>query len=70
MNNMLALLTSLKANPMQFLMSKGINVPQNINSPEGIIQHLLNTGQISQQQLNNVMNMKNDPRIKQMFNMK
>ena len=69
MNNMLALLASLKSNPMQFLNARGVNIPQNINTPDGIIQHLLNTGQISQQQLNNIVNLRNNPQIKNMFGM-
>ena len=36
-------------NPIQFLQRAGFNVPQNLNSPNDIIQHLMNSGQISQQ---------------------
>ena len=67
MNNALGLLASLKSNPFKFFNAMGLNIPQNINTPEGIIQHLLNTGQVSQQQINHVMSMKNDPRVKQLF---
>ena len=47
-------------NPMQML-NQRFNIPQNINmsNPNDIIQHLLNTGQVTQEQLNNVMNMRN-----------
>lgn len=46
-------LQNLKQNPMQFLMQKKFNIPQNIsNDPNAIIQHLMNTGQVSQQQYN------------------
>jgi hypothetical protein len=51
-NNLLNQLNSLKANPIQFLMQNKFNVPQNLNSPNDVIQHLLNTGQINQTQLN------------------
>lgn len=67
MNNALGLLASLKSNPVKFFNAMGVNVPQNINTPEGIIQHLLNTGQVSQQQVNKVMNLRNNPQIKNLF---
>ena len=50
MNNMLQMLQMLQQNPLQILQSRGFNVPQNLNDPNAIIQHLMNTGQISQQQ--------------------
>lgn len=50
--NPLQMLNQLKSNPMGMLKQAGFNVPDNINSPQGIIQHLMNSGQISQQQLN------------------
>ena len=50
----------LKSNPMQ-LLSRRFNIPQNLDlsNPNDIIQHLLNTGQVSQSQVNNAMKMKN-----------
>jgi len=57
-NQMLTMLQQLRSNPMQIL-SKRFNLPQNLpNNPQDIIQHLLNTGQISQAQVNNAMQMK------------
>lgn len=53
MNNMLQMLQMLQQNPLQILQSRGFNVPQNLNDPNAIIQHLMNTGQISQQQYQN-----------------
>ena len=51
MNN---LLQQLKANPMQFLMQRRMNLPQGIsmNDPNAILNHLVQTGQVSQQQIN------------------
>lgn len=48
-----------KQNPMQML-SKRFNIPQDINvhDPNSIIQHLLNSGQITQEQVNNAMKMR------------
>ena len=58
----------MRSNPMQIL-GQRFNIPQNmINDPNAIIQHLLNTGQISQDQVNQAMSMRNNPMIQQMFN--
>ena len=58
MNNPLQLINQIKQNPMQFLTSKGLNVPQNIaNDPNAIIQHLMNNGQVSQDQYNQAIKM-------------
>lgn len=55
-----------KNNPMQFLAQR-FNIPTGIQNPQDIVQHLLNSGQISQAQLNQVMQMRNDPQIRDMF---
>lgn len=67
-NNLLNQLNSLKANPMQYLMQSKFNIPSNLSNPNDIIQHLLNTGQISQNQLNAVQGMRNNPMIQQLIN--
>jgi len=56
MPDLMTMLNNLRANPMQML-SQRFNLPQNINNPQQIIQHLLNTGQITQQQVNQAMQM-------------
>lgn len=54
--NIMQAVQALKQNPMQFIMQRKFNVPQNIaNDPNAIIQHLMNTGQVSQQNYNLVM---------------
>jgi len=53
-------------NPMQVLASR-YNIPQGINNPQDIIQHLLNTGQITQQQVDGAMQMRNNPDIRNLF---
>ena len=58
MNNILnamQMVMQIRQNPMAFLQQRGYNIPQNYNDPGSIIQHLLNTGQVSQDQLNNVV---------------
>ena len=56
MNNPFQMINQIKQNPIGFIMQRGLNVPQNIaNDPNKIIQHLMNTGQISQEQYNQVI---------------
>lgn len=50
--NPMAMLSQLKSNPLGMLRQYGFNVPDNINDPNAIIQHLMNSGQISQSQYN------------------
>lgn len=64
MGNMMQMMNQLRNNPMAMLKQAGFNVPENLNSPQDIIQHLMNSGQISQQQVNSAQQMA------QMFNMK
>jgi len=61
MNNaMMQMLQSLKSNPMQFILQNRFNVPANIlNNPEAMLNHLLSTGQISQQRVNMAYQMMN-----------
>lgn len=50
--NIMQQLQMLRQNPMQFLRQRGFNVPDNVTDPQAIIQHLMNSGQVSQQQMN------------------
>lgn len=50
--NIMQMLMQLKSNPMALLKQAGFNVPANMNSPQDIIQHLMNSGQVTQEQLN------------------
>lgn len=52
-NNPMAMLQQLKSNPLQFLMQRKFNIPQSIaNDPNAIVNHLLQTGQVSQEAVN------------------
>lgn len=55
--NPMQMLTQLKSNPMALLRQAGFNVPDNMGSPQAIIQHLMNSGQLSQSQLNQAQQM-------------
>lgn len=54
--NLMQMIDQIKSNPVGVL-SKKFNLPQNLNNPQDIIQHLMNTGQVTQQQYNQAMNM-------------
>lgn len=64
--NPLQLISQLKANPAM-LLGQRFNIPQNLTDPNQIIQHLLNTGQVSQAQVNKAMQMRNNPMIQQIL---
>lgn len=65
-NNLLTMVNQFKQNPIAML-SRKYNIPQDMNDPDQILQHLLNTNQISQAQVNRVMQMKNDPQIQKLM---
>lgn len=69
MNNPMQLMqmyNQFKQNPMAML-SRRFNIPQNMSNPQEIVQHLLNSGQVTQAQVNNVMQMRNDPQFRNLF---
>jgi hypothetical protein len=51
--NLMQMLGQIKTDPFSFLGRK-YNIPQGMTNPNDIIQHLMNTGQVSQQQYNAV----------------
>ena len=55
--NPMQMLSQLRSNPLGLLKQAGFNVPTNLNNPQEIIQYLMNSGQVSQQQLNNAQMM-------------
>lgn len=59
MQNMLGKFQQFMGNPMQFMAQNRLNLPQNINpmqDPSTAIQHLMNTGVMSQEQYNQLNN--------------
>lgn len=59
MNNPFQMLQALRQNPMQFLMQRRMKLPQNMNmqDPQAILNHLMQTGQVSQDQVNRAYQM-------------
>ena len=58
-NQIMNMLQQFKANPMQMLLQRRMNIPQGVpmNDPNAILNYLLQSGQISQQQINNAFQM-------------
>ena len=63
LNQIMNIISQLKQNPMA-LLSPRFNIPQDMTDPNKIIQHLLNTGQVTQDQVNYAMQMRNNPFFK------
>lgn len=68
MNDIFSLYQQFRQNPLQML-ARRFNIPNNVNmnDPSSILQHLINTNQVSQQQINQVMSMRNNPMIQQLM---
>lgn len=71
LNGLMSIYQNLRTNPIGVLAQR-FNIPTGIDasSPQNIIQHLLNTGQVTQAQVNNAMAMRDNPVIKNLFNVK
>ena len=65
--NMIQLLQQLKQDPVATLAQRKYNIPQGMTDPNDILQHLLNTNQVSQQQVNQIMGMRNNPVVQKLF---
>ncbi len=58
-NDIMGMLAQFKSNPMQFLMQRRMNVPQNVSmtDPNAILNYLLKSGQVSQESVNRAYQM-------------
>lgn len=65
--NIFQAIMQARQNPMNII-SKRFNVPQDMQDPQQIVQHLLDSGQISQGQLNQTMQLSRNPQFKQFMN--
>jgi hypothetical protein len=68
MNNIFSMYQQLMNNPAG-LLSQRFNIPQDVNmsDPNAILNHLVNSGQVSQAQINNAMNMRNNPMVQMLM---
>ena len=51
------MIAQIKQNPAAFLSRAGLNVPQGMTDPNAMIQHLVQSGQVPQSRINQVMQM-------------
>ena len=65
-NEIMQAISQLKQNPIGIL-GQRFNIPMGVNNPNDIIQHLLNTGQVTQDAVNRAMQMRNNPAFRGMF---
>lgn len=54
----LNMLQQFKSDPMQML-NKKFNIPEGVNDPNAILKHLIDSGQVTQDQVNKIQNMQN-----------
>lgn len=54
---LMQMLPQLKGNPMQFLSQRGIQIPQGMTNPQQIVQQMLNSGRITQAQVDQARQM-------------
>lgn len=60
MNNpmqMMQMLQQLKGNPAQFLAQRGFQISQGVTNPQQIVQQMLNSGRITQAQVDQARQM-------------
>ena len=55
--NPMQMLNALKSDPVSVLRSRGLNIPDGMNNPNQIIQHLLQSGQVPQARYQQAMQM-------------
>lgn len=57
--NLLTMVNQLQSNPMQFMQKMGMSLPNNIDvkDPNAIIQYLMRSGKVSQEQYDRAVKM-------------
>lgn len=55
-NNIMSEFQTFQQNPIQYLMDHNINIPKEyMDNPQGAVQYLMNSGKLTQNQLNQIM---------------
>lgn len=65
-NSLLSMIQQFRNDPLSIL-AKKYNLPQDAKDPQQIIQHLLNSGQVSQEQINRAMQIANNPQLRNLM---
>lgn len=59
-NQLMSQFQQFKSNPMSFLLQRNLNIPQQyLNNPEDAVKYLMNNGQMSQEQYNQISQIAN-----------
>lgn len=59
-NQLMSQFQQFKSNPMSFLLQRNLNIPQQyLNNPEEAVKYLMNNGQMSQEQYNQISQIAN-----------
>lgn len=59
-NQLMSQFQQFKSNPMSFLLQRNVNIPQQyLNNPEEAVKYLMNNGQMSQEQYNQISQIAN-----------
>lgn len=54
-NDMMSQFAQFKKDPVQFLISRKVNIPQEyLNNPKGAVEYLMNSGQMTPDQLSQI----------------
>ena len=64
-NNVMGMFNQFRQNPMQFLIQRHRNIPQEYqNNPKEAVQYLMNNGQLSQDNFNKLSQMASNMGVK------
>ncbi len=55
--NPMQMVQQLRANPAAMLRSRGLNIPDGMSNPQQIVQHLVQSGQVPNSRLQQIMQM-------------
>ena len=55
--NPMQIIQQLRQNPVAMLKQRGLNIPDGMSNPQQIVQHLVQSGQVSNARLQSVMQM-------------
>ena len=64
--NLFNMVAQFRTNPLSIITQR-FNVPRNITSPGDVVQHLLDSKQVTQDQVDAAVKMKDNPMFQNMF---
>lgn len=67
LTQLMGMYQQMMRDPAAFI-SQRFNVPRGMDSPDAIIQYLLNSGQVTQAQVNEAMALRDSPAVRALMN--